>query len=116
MTVRTKSQSKTGMQRKTSEQARYVELARQWLLNGEICKVLGISRRSGTKWRYGDTLRDSKTGRMYSYPPIADFNRPLPAVSLRYLSEEERITISALFRGKQSIRGIARVLGRAPST
>ncbi len=116
MSVRKKSQRKTGMQRKTSERARYVELARQGLRNGEICKVLGISRRSGTKWRYGYTLRDSKTGRVHSYPPIADFNRPPLALSLRYLSEDDRITIADLFRGGQSIRNIAGALGRAPST
>ena len=92
-----------------------VELARLGLSNGEICSMLGIFRRTDTKWRYGYTLRDTKTGRVYTYPPIADFSRPA-VHSIRYLSEEERTTIADLFHSGQSIRGIAGALGRAPST
>jgi len=65
MVARSKKHSKTGTEGKTAERARYVELARQGLSNGEICRMLGIFRRTGTKWRYGYTRRETKTGRVY---------------------------------------------------
>ena len=52
---------------------------------------------------------------VYTYPPIADFRRPA-VHSIRYLSEEDRITIADLSRSGQSVRGIAGVIGRAPLT
>jgi IS30 family transposase len=115
MPARRTTQSKTGAQGKTAQRARYVELARQGLSNGEICHILGIVRRTGTKWRYGYRLRDAETGRVHSYPPMADFNRPMFS-SPRLLSEEERIRIADLVRAGKSIRAVAASLGRAPST
>ena len=115
MSARRATQSKTGAQGMTALRVRYVQLVRQGLSNGEICRLLGIGRRTGTKWRYGYRFTDGKTGRMYSYLPIADFTRPQIS-SPRFLSEEERIRIADLIRSGKSIRSVAAALGRAPST
>lgn len=56
-----------------------------------------------------------RTGRERFYPPIAE-ERASDAVSPRYLSEDERITIADLLRAKKSLRAIARQLGRDPAT
>lgn len=89
-----------------AQRAWYVELARQGLSNGEICHILGIVRRTGTKWRYGYQFRDADTGRVYSYLPIADVNRPMITYA-RFLSEEERIRSADLIRAGKSIRAVA---------
>lgn len=49
MTLETKTQSKTGMPEKTSERARYVELARQGLRNGDRCQRERCWVRGSTK-------------------------------------------------------------------
>ena len=115
MSARRTTQSKTGAQGMTALRVRYVQLVRQGLSNGEICRILGVGRRTGTKWRYGYQFKDAKTGRMYSYLPIADFTRPHVS-SPRFLSEEERIRIADLIRAGKSIRAVAASLGRSPST
>ena len=55
-------QKMVGQAGKTAERARYVELTRQGLNNSEICRILGIGRKTGSKWRNGWTVRDPKTG------------------------------------------------------
>ena len=56
-------QKMVGQSGKTAERARYVELTRQGLNNSEICRILGIGRKTGSKWRNGWTVRDPRTGR-----------------------------------------------------
>ncbi|MFM9458566.1 IS30 family transposase [Streptomyces europaeiscabiei] len=82
--------------------------------NSAACREVGINRRTGTRWRYGRKDSD-RTGRERFYPPIAE-ERATDAVSPRYLSEDERITIADLLRAKKSLRAIARALGRDPAT
>ena len=59
-------QKMVGPTGKTPERARYVELIRQGMNNSEICRVLGIGRKTGSKWRNGHTIRDPKSGRRYT--------------------------------------------------
>ena len=98
----------------TAERARYVELTRQGLNNSEVCRIIRIRRKLGSNWRNGWTQRDPATGKTRSYPPIVDVR--VPRVSARFLSEEERVRIADLLRAGQSVRQIAAVLHRAPST
>ncbi|MGW4527999.1 IS30 family transposase [Amycolatopsis sp. NPDC004378] len=79
--------------------------------NAEACRQVGVNRRTGTRWRYGRTSTDS-AGRTYSYEPIS----PVRDISSRFLSEEERMKIADLLRADNSIREIARQLGRSPAT
>ncbi|WP_396134431.1 helix-turn-helix domain-containing protein [Arthrobacter oryzae] len=77
------------------------------------CRIVGISRSSGTRWRHGHTVV-LKSGDVKKIAPISRL-RPA-AISARFLSESERITIADLLHAGRSIRAIALELGRSPST
>ena len=95
------------------KQRRYVQLIAQGLGNSEACRVVGIDRKTGNRWRYGRKVRNS-AGALVIYPPVKiTESRPR---SPRYLSEQERIRIADLLAAMVSVRGIAVELGRAPST
>lgn len=100
---------------KTAERVRYVELTRQGLNNAEICRMLGIGRKTGSKWRNGYRARDPITGRVREYAPIVQVRDEAP-ISPRFLSEEERVKIADLRKAGHTIRLIATTLGRSPST
>jgi IS30 family transposase len=77
------------------------------------CRLVGIDRKTGNRWRYGRRVRNS-AGALVIYPPVKiTETRPR---SPRYLSEQERIRIADLLTAKMSVRGIATELKRAPST
>ena len=95
------------------KQRRYAQLIAQGVNNSEACRVVGIDRKTGNRWRYGRKVRNS-AGALVIYPPVKIIeSRPR---SPRYLSEQERIRIADLLAAKVSVRGIAEELGRAPST
>ena len=96
----------------TSERDRYLELMRQGMNNSAACRMVGVNRKTGTRWRYGRTVTD-RTGRTRTYPSIT---RPTSPVSARYLSADERIAIADGLISGRSLRDIAEELGRAPST
>jgi integrase len=84
---------------------------KQQLNNSEACRLVGIHRSTGQRWRHGRRLRNK--GREYYYRPIT---APPPRASARFLSEDERVRIADLHRLGWSTRVIARKLGRDPST
>lgn len=92
-----------------AERALYLELMSQGVSTAEACKVVGINRKTGLRWRVGRSDK-MPNGKRIETPPIG---RP---VSDRYLSEEERILLADLMRSESSLRSIARALGRSPST
>ncbi len=95
------------------KQRRYVELIAQGVNNSEACRLVGIDRKTGNRWRYGRKVRNS-AGAVVIYPPVKiKETRPR---SPRYLSEQERIRIADLRVARMSVRAIALELGRAPST
>jgi IS30 family transposase len=95
------------------KQQRYGQLIGQGVNNSEACRLVGIDRKTGNRWRYGRKVRNS-AGALVIYPPMKiEQARPR---SPRYLSEQERIQIADLLAAKTSVRGIAEQLGRAPST
>jgi len=81
--------------------------------NSEACRIVGINRRTGTRWRYGRTILNT-VGQAVHYPPVR-LTAP-KAPHPRYLSLAERTTIADLQRAGVGVRGIADELGRAPST
>jgi len=95
------------------KQQRYVQLIAQGVTNSEACRVVGINRKTGNRWRYGRSVRNS-AGALVIYGPVK-ITEAKPR-SPRYLSEQERIEIADLRAAGMSIRGIAEQLGRAPST
>jgi IS30 family transposase len=90
-----------------------VQLIARGVSNSEACRVVGIDRKTGNRWRYGRKVRNS-AGALVIYPPVM-ITESKPR-SPRYLSEQERIRIADLLATKTTVRGIAEQLGRAPST
>jgi transposase, IS30 family len=97
----------------TEKQQLYVRLIAQGVRNAEACRLVGINRRTGNRWRYGRSVRNSAGERVH-YAPVK-ITEPRPR-SPRYLSEQERIAIADLLRVGVTVRGIAAHLGRSPST
>ncbi|WP_063887022.1 IS30 family transposase [Streptomyces albus] len=77
--------------------------------NTEACRIVGVDRRTGNKWRNGRFERDRK--------PVPPIHVVVPASGpCRYLREDERIHIADRLREKATVRAIAAELGRSPST
>lgn len=98
----------------TAERERFAELIRRGVNNSEACRIVGISRKTGTRWRLGRTIRNT-VGEAVHYPPVVNV-KPPTSRSDRYLSMEERTRISDLQRAGAGVRSIAAELGRPPST
>ena len=87
--MRDRRRKRTGFQAET--QQRYLQLIAQGVSNSEACRLVGINRKTGTRWRYGRSVRNS-VGEVLHYPPVkAKDVRPR---SPRYLSDHERIRIA----------------------
>ena len=91
----------------------FVRLIGQGVSNSEACRIVGVNRRMGTRWRYGRTIVNSAGGPVH-YPPVT-LTAP-KAEHPRYLSLAERTTIADLRRAGVSVGDIADELGRAAST
>jgi transposase, IS30 family len=95
------------------KQERYVRLIAQGANNSEACRLVGINRKTGNRWRYGRSVLNT-AGVAVHYPAVKiTLAKPR---SVRYLSEDERIVIADLIAAGQTVRVIARELGRSPST
>ncbi|WP_420704705.1 IS30 family transposase [Kutzneria chonburiensis] len=81
----------------------------------EACRIVGINRRTGHRWRHGRAPSPGRTTSQSSAPP-ACLPAARPAISSRFLSVEERIAIADLHRAGTGVRAIATALGRTPST
>jgi DNA invertase Pin-like site-specific DNA recombinase len=53
----------------TEKQDRFVRLIAQGVSNREACRIVGINRRTGTRWRLGRTIRNT-AGEAVHYPPV----------------------------------------------
>ncbi|MFI6950147.1 IS30 family transposase [Streptomyces sp. NPDC050422] len=84
---------------------------KQGYSNTEACRILGINRRTGKRWRNGWHTPNSGKPK----PPIHMAASASSGPS-RYLPEEDRIHIADRLREKVPIRTIASELGRSPST
>ncbi len=97
----------------TEKQDRFVRLVGQGVSNREACRIVGINRRTGTRWRLGRRFRTT-AGKAVHYPPVCMLTPPKRHP--RYLSLDERMVIADLRREKRTVREIARELGRSPAT
>jgi len=88
----------------------------QGMSNVAACRVVGISRKTGTRWKLGRTR--VRNGRVRTYRSItgAAPRGVARVVSARFLSEGERLAIADGRLAGQSLRCIAVELGRSPST
>ncbi len=97
----------------TEKREWFVRLIAHGLGNSEACRIVGINRRTGTRWRFGRDILNT-AGEPVHYPPVT--TSPTVERSPRYLSVDERTTIADLSGRGMGVRAIAAVLGRAPST
>ena len=77
------------------KQQRYVRLIAQGVGNSEACRLVGINRKTGSRWRYGRSVRNA-AGEVLHYAPVKI--TPAKPRSPRYLLEDERIVIADLLR------------------
>ncbi|WP_435846298.1 IS30 family transposase [Streptomyces diacarni] len=92
------------------EREEYFRLMDQGLSSREACRVVGINRRTGKKWRNGQGATAWNKAKAPVRRPGAQEG---PS---RYLGEADRIHIADRLREKASVRQIAAELGRSPST
>jgi transposase, IS30 family len=92
---------------------RFARLIAQGVSNRRACQLVGIARKTGTRWRLGRTIT-LPDGRTRHYPAVV--SRQRREISSRYLSEDERVRIADLRRAGLGVRAIAGQLGRSPST
>jgi transposase, IS30 family len=95
----------------------YARLIAQGYNNSEACRIVGINRRTGKRWRHGRTIT-TRDGRKLHYAPVvaAGAGRGVREISDRYLSEQERVWIADLRQTGHGVRTIAEQTGRSPST
>jgi IS30 family transposase len=93
--------ARRGRKRDLTREIRYWELLSQGIGTIEACRLVGVSRKMGYRWR-------AEMGGMLTKNP--------PALSGRYLSLFERQRIALWHDRGVSIREIARHVGRSPST
>jgi len=102
-----------GVAPQTAKREQFARLIARGMPNAEACRVVGVNRRTGTRWRYGREITSSG-GRRLHYPPVITTRKT--QISERYLSEDERVRIADLHRAGHTVRSIATELGRSPST
>jgi transposase, IS30 family len=97
----------------TSKREEFGRLIAKGVTNAQACRIVGINRRTGKRWRHGRTITSS-SGRRLLYPPV--INTRKREISARFLSEDERVMIADLHRGGHGVRAIASAVGRSPAT
>lgn len=81
----------------------YIDLMSRGVSDTAACRVDGINRRSGTRWRRGRTVTN-RAGQLLHYEPIVDSR---VTISARLLSEGERVIIADGLLAGRTIRAIA---------
>lgn len=99
----------------TRQREEYARLIARGVSNAEACRLVGVNRRTGTRWRYGRTV-PARDGTERQYPAMTAITNEVPQRSARYLSEDERVIIADRRRAKRTMRAIAAELGRDVST
>jgi len=96
-----------------AERAAYLALVAQGVSTTQACRIVGVNRKTGHRWRFGRRTQP-RDGQERSLPPAS----PSTEVTSpgRYLTSDERIQIADLDREGLSVRAIAAELDRAPST
>ena len=98
----------------TAKREQYAALIARGVSFSEACRIVGINRRTGKRWRHGRTIISSSGQRLH-YAPVVGGARKRE-ISARFLSEDERVRIADLRRAGEGVRAIARELGRDPAT
>src|SRR5205807_7741366 len=84
----------------------FARLIAQGFNNSEACRIVGINRRTGKRWRHGRTIT-TRDGRKLHDAAVVTTGAVRREVSPRYLSEDERVQIADLRQGGAGVRAIA---------
>jgi IS30 family transposase len=95
------------------ESRAFAALIARGIGSAEACRLVGVNRRTGKRWRHGRTITSSSGQRLH-YPPVIYARKR--EISPRFLSEDERIVIGDRRRAGYTVRAIAQELGRSPAT
>src|SRR5437660_12936162 len=88
----------------TEKREHWARLIARGVSNSEACRIVGVNRRTGKRWRHGRTITSSSGARLH-YPPVIGARKR--EISPRYLSEDERVRIADLRRTGLGVRVIA---------
>src|SRR4051794_3542543 len=123
------SRAAQGPKKLEAERAEYFRLVDQGVSSAEACRIVGVNKQTGIRWRRGlpRLPAGGRRGprRSVSCPmapggpgrrALAGPGAPASGVSTRFLSADERVVIADLRLKGAPIRAIAATLGRSPST
>jgi len=93
----------------------FARLIAEGVPSARACRMVGINPRTGKRWRNGRRLASG--GRVLNLAPVITVTSvPEKRYSVRYLSEDERVRLADLRREGHTMREIAALMGRSPST
>jgi len=75
----------------------FTRLITRGVSNSGACRMVGVNRRTGTRWRYGRTVTSSSGAELHDQPVTTTTK---PGLSARFLSEDERVMIGDRVRGR----------------
>jgi transposase len=104
-----------GVLPQAEKREQFARLIGQGFGNSEACRIVGINRWTGKRWRHGRTIT-TRDGRKLHYAPVVGAGAVRREISPRYLSEDERVRIADLREAGAGVRAIAEQTGRSPST
>ncbi len=91
----------------------YARLIAEGVPSVRACRIVGVNPRTGKRWRNGRRLASGRS--VIDYPPVIT-TAPTKQYSPRYLSEDERVRLADLRLEGRSVRDIAALMDRSPST
>lgn len=100
-----------GRRKLRAERQAYLDLVARGVSTSEACRIVGVNRKTGHRWRFGRAVQ-AKAGQQGERRPAARPSR----VSARFLSQDERIVIADRLREGACQASIAAELGRDRST
>nr|ADX66471.1 Tnp [Streptomyces chattanoogensis] len=100
-----------GKKKLAREREEYFRLMEQGVSSREACRIVGINRRTGKRWRNGTNATKNRPAQ-----PAHRVRAERVVSSSRHLTQEERLYIADRVREKASVRKIAAELERSPST
>ena len=98
----------------TAKREQFSALIARGVSSAEACRIVGINRRTGKRWRHGRSITSS-SGQRLQYAAVVDA-KPRRVISARFLSESERERIADLRQAGEGVRAIATAVGRSPAT
>jgi transposase, IS30 family len=78
-----------------AKREQFAALIARGVSNSQACRIVGINRRTGKRWRHGRTITASNGRRLHYAPVITTTTKE---VSPRFLGEDERVAIGDLRR------------------